>query len=530
MAQDLAQAYVQIIPTAKGIAGNLASLLDGDAQQAGQSFGTKMVSGITKAIGDGAKRITARLTSFVQDSINTGMNFDEAMSQVAATMGVTVDEIGDLRDFAKEMGRTTAFSATQAAQALNYMALAGYDAETSIGMLPTVLDLAAAGSMDLATASDMVTNTQSAFGIDIRRTGQMVDEMAKAASTGNTSVEQLGEAFLVVGGLAQELNGGMVTLDDGTEMSVDGIQELAIAFTAMANAGIKGSEAGTHMRNMLVKLIDPTKDGWGWLNNLGVSLFDSEGNMRALSDVIGDLSAALGDLTQEEKLSAISDLFNTRDIASVEALLNAMELDWNEIGASILEAKGAASQMADTQLDNLAGDMTILGSAMEGLQIEVSDQMSDPLRDVASLATDLVTTITQDLSESGTIADFIADIQEKLPGIKADVENFATAVGNFVTPILNLGAWLLENPEVVQGLLIGIGTAIATYDLATKLPAVVGGLKTLLTSMTGGTAGIIFGVSAAVGALVGVIAGIKAKNAAERAGNWRPTSGTYSLA
>ena len=146
-------------------------------------------------------------------------------------------------------------------------------------MLPNVLNLASAGGFDLARASDMITDTQTAFGISLERTNQLVDEMAKAASTGNTSVEQLGDAFLVVGGLTQELNGGMVQLKDGSYASVDGVQELEIALTAMANAGIKGSEAGTHMRNMLLKLSSPTSEGTVALEKMGVSVFDTEGRI-----------------------------------------------------------------------------------------------------------------------------------------------------------------------------------------------------------------------------------------------------------
>ena len=219
---------------------------------------------------------SAATVAFAGSAVNAGMDFDKSMAQVAATMGKTVGDLdnevghantsfgefnGSLREFAQFMGANTAFSATQAADALNYMALAGYSTQESMDMLPNVLNLAAAGSFDLARASDMVTDTQTAFGISAERTTQMVDEMAKAASTGNTSVEQLGDAFLVVGGLAQELNGGMVTLADGTQQPVDGIQELEIALTAMANAGVKGSEAGTHMRNMLLKLSSPTDEG-----------------------------------------------------------------------------------------------------------------------------------------------------------------------------------------------------------------------------------------------------------------------------
>lgn len=401
---------------------------EGLANSAGSTIG----NGLKNAAKIGAAAIGAATTAvgaFAASSVGVGANFDQSMSQVAATMGVTTGEIEELRNFAEEMGRTTAFSATQAADALNYMALAGYDAQTSMEMLPNVLNLAAAGGMDLARASDMVTDTQTAFGISLERTAQMVDEMAKAASTGNTSVEQLGDAFLTVGGLAQELNGGMVTLADGTQKPVDGVQELEIALTAMANAGVKGSEAGTHMRNMLLKLTSPTDDGAAAMEALGVSVFDTEGKMRSLSDIFGDLSGALSNLTQEEKIQVISDLFNTRDLASAEALLNAVNQDWDSIGASILDAEGAASKMAETQLDNLAGDITLFKSALEGAQIAISDKLIPTFRDFVQFGTKGISEVT-DAFEKG--------------GLDRAVDKFGSIISDGITMIVK------KTPEMVS--------------------------------------------------------------------------------
>lgn len=337
---------------------------------------------------------TTAVVAFGKSSVTTGMEFDKAMSQVAATMGTTSDEISGLTEYAMQMGSQTVFTATQAAEALNYMALAGYDAETSMKMLPNVLNLASAGSMELAHASDMLTDTQTAFGLSIERTTLLVDEMAKAASTGNTSVEQLGDAFLTVGGLVQELNGGMVDLGDGADQWVDGTQQMEIALTAMANAGIKGTEAGTHMRNMLLKLASPTSEGTKQMERLGVSVFDAEGNMRSLDKIFQDLSGTLGDLTQEQKIKAISDLFNARDIASAEALLNAINQDWDKIGASVLDAR--------ISLEDAQG-------AIEKSSVDLSKYTGDARINVKDLAAD----IRQDLTTSGMSAQQAArDIAE----------------------------------------------------------------------------------------------------------------------
>lgn len=515
---------------------------------------------------------TTAVVGFGATSVKTGAEFDKSMSQVAATMGTTVDQIDDLRNFAQEMGRTTAFSATQSADALNYMALAGYDAETSMAMLPNVLNLAAAGSIDLARASDMITDTQTAFGISLERTSLLVDEMAKAASTGNTSVEQLGDAFLTVGGLAAELNGGMVTLDDGTEVAVDGIQELEIALTAMANAGIKGSEAGTHMRNMLLKLSSPTSDGAVALEAMGVAVFDAEGNMRSLSDVFGDLSDKLGEMTQEQKIQTISDLFNTRDLASAEALLNAVGEDWDNIGESILNAVSfdgvgalqnsgidwsnylsekwlknaetmgdawgdlsnqirynledqklsveetadfiaseyglsmedastavlavqdaidntthAAQQMADTQLDNLAGDITLFKSALEGAQIAVSDALTPALRDFVKFGTDGLSRLTDAFQTGGLDGAMQAFGEILSEGLNMIIEKMPQFINAGMQLLGALGQGILDNLPVIIDSSIQIIQQLIT-GFVEAMPMLIEGALQILLGLANGIA------------------------------------------
>ena len=436
------------------------------AKGAASTLGSAFSTGL-KVAGAAVAAATTAVAGFAKSSVDAGMSFDQSMSQVAATMGDKADKMVEyngktissmeaLRDFAQEMGRTTAFSATESADALNYMALAGYDAETSMNMLPSVLNLAAAGSMDLARASDMVTDTQTAFGISLERTSQMVDEMAKAASTGNTSVEQLGDAFLTVGGLAQELNGGVVKLADGTTQSVDGVQELEIALTAMANAGIKGSEAGTHMRNMLLKLSSPTDAGVKQLAALGVSVFDAGGKMRSLKDIMGDLNGAMNNLTQEDKLKAISDLFNTRDTASAEALLKAVGQDWDYIGGEILNAQGAAEKMAKTQLDNLAGDITLFKSALEGAKIAVSDELTPSLREFVQFGTDGLSRITGAFKEgglTGAMEEFGTILSEGLNMIISKTPEFINAGLELLGA---LGKGFTDNIDVIMDAVIKV--------------------------------------------------------------------------
>ena len=457
----------------------------GDAFKKVADLGVKAFTAATAAVG-----------AFTVASVKTGMDFDKSMSQVYATMGdkanemveyngKTVSSMEALRDFAQQMGATTQYSAKQSADALNYMALAGYGAQMSMEMLPNVMNLAAAGAMDLARASDMITDTQTAFGMTTERTTQMVDEMAKAASTGNTSVEQLGDAFLVVGGLDKELNGGFVTLADGTQREVDGIQEMEIALTAMANAGVKGSEAGTHMRNMIMKLSSPTKEGAEQMAALGVKVFDAEGNMRSLQDIMGDLNGALGNLTQEQKIQAISDLFNARDLASAEALLGAVEQDWNEIGEAIVNAEGAAEEMKNVQLDNLAGDLTIFKSAVEGAQIAISDVLTPSIREFVETGTTGVSEFTQKM-RSG-------DVIGAIESIGNTIGQLATEVIKKVPDMVMAGATLLK------GLGDGITSAVSQIDFKGSIvPLIVkfaSGIRSSAGSLTKAGIELIKGLS-----------------------------------
>ena len=447
--------------------------------------------------------IGSQVSGFINSSVEVGKGFSSSMSQVAATMGNTMDEMGaevgsvdtqfghfdgTMRDFAKFMGKNTAFSARQASDALNYMALAGYDTQKSMETLPNVLNLAAAGNMDLAKASDMVTDAQTALGLTQERTTQMMNEMAKAASSGNTNVAQLGDAFLTVGGLAKNLNGGMVTLADGTQQEIDGVTELEIALTAMANAGIKGSEAGTHMRNMLLKLSSPTDEGAKRMEELGVKVFDAQGNMRSLKDVMGDLNIALGRVTQEEKLQAISDLFNARDIASAEALLAAVGQDWDYLGEQILNADGAMEQMAETQLDNLQGDITKMNSAMEGLQIAISDAATPAMRELTQFSTKMIGDITDAFSKlpeplqtsiamigmaGGKVAEFAPQAFGMINALKQSAELAklnGDATGGLAGKVLGLGPAFAIAAAAIGGAIAIL--AIFQHDLDANTKAV----------------------------------------------------------
>lgn len=475
-----------------------------------KSFGYQILKDVGSAFIDLGKQVAG----FAADSVKVGAEFDASMSQVAATMGTTVDQIGELRDFAQEMGATTAFSASQAAEALNYMALAGYDAETSMAMLPNVLNLAAAGGMELATASDMVTDASSALGLSLEETSALVDKMAAASSKSNTSVAQLGDAILQIGGTAKMMSGGTT--------------ELSTALGILADNGIKGAEGGTALRNILLNLTPKSEAAAKAFKQLGLNAYDSSGKMRPLEDIFADLNAGLADMTDEQKTNVLSNIFNKVDLKSVNALLATDAERWQELATAIdgawytsesitksfqavglsmesmqqktsalgisteafdnalkgsggdadlfadmlyeatdgtvefqdiVEAlggdmellgvafeatSGAAQAMADTQLDNLQGDITIMQSALEGVQIALSDILTPALREFVQFGSESLGTLTSALREKGIAGAVSAGIeigtklgQNLMSGISEKAPDVLAKAADIITGFLD---------------------------------------------------------------------------------------------
>lgn len=240
--------------------------------------------------------------------------------------GQSVNTMDALSNLAKEMGASTAFSATECAEALNYLALAGYSTQEMADTLPTVLNLAAAGGIELASASDMVTDAMSALGMETAEDDTMVDQMAKMASTTNISVAQLGEGILTIGATAKSIKGGTA--------------ELNTALGILANNGIKGAEGGTHLRNIILSLQNPTDQAAAKMQELGVSVYDSEGNMRSVNDILGDLNTSMKGMTSEDKANIISTIFNKTDLSSVNALLANTGSTWDSLQSSIENSAG----------------------------------------------------------------------------------------------------------------------------------------------------------------------------------------------
>jgi len=448
-----------------------------------EGFGGAVKKGFGTLAGLATKAIAgagAAVVAFGASSVKTGMSFDKAMSQVGATMGKTSSEMekevgsvdlawgtfsGNLREYAQEMGAHTAFSATQAAEALNYMALAGYDTETSMKMLPNVLNLAAAGAMDLGMASDMVTDAQTALSLSTEETTKMVDEMAKTSSTTNTSVSQLGEAILTIGATARNVKGGTA--------------ELNKVLGVLADNGIKGSEGGTHLRNMLLSLQNPTKDGAAALKQLGVEVYDADGKMRALPDIFQDIQSGMEGMDQASKDAITSGLFNKTDLAAANALIGTNKDRWDEVAAAIADSAGAAQEMADIQLDNLSGDITLFQSALEGAQIAVSDGLTPALRGFVQEGSDGLTQFTEAVKNG--------DLSGAIEGLGTTIANLAVKVVEQVPNMLSAGAQLLVG--IGNGIMQSAPTLISTAG--TLVMTLYNGIMTNAPKLVDSAAGMI---------------------------------------
>lgn len=447
----------------------------GESKSKLSSFGSGLKNGLSTIAKVGAGALagaSAAVVAFGTKSVQTGMSFDKAMSQVAATMGKTMNDMknevgevdlswghfsGNLRDYALEMGAKTAFSASQAAEALNYMALAGYDTQKSMQMLPNVLNLAAAGNMDLAQASDMVTDASSALGLSSQQTVAMVDQMAAASSKSNTSVAQLGEAMLTVGGTAKVLKGGT--------------NELSTALGILADNGTKGAEGGTALRNVLTTIQGSKFEKT--FGSMGISAYDADGKMRSLKDVFLDMNDAMEGMSDEQKTDLINKTFNARDLKNVNALLGTSAQRWDELSASIGNSEGAAEQMANTQLDNLAGDITLFQSALEGAQIAISDGLSPALRTFVQEGTEGV----QGFGDAIKSGDFSGAMQ--IAG--ETIANIATTALSKVPDLINAGAQLL----------MGIGKGFMD-EAPNLISSLSGSIPTIIDSITSMFSGVDF--------------------------------------
>lgn len=402
-----------------------------------------------------AKKLVGAIKEISEAAIEVGSQFEASMSQVAATMAIsqTSAEYDQLANAAKAAGQTTIYSASQAAEALNYLALAGYDANKAVQTLPKVLDLAAAGGMELGYASDLVTDSMAALGLETSELDGYIDQMARTAQRSNTSVAQLGEATLVAAGAVSTANMDVIDMN--------------VALGILANNGIKGAEGGTHLRNVLLSLSAPTGNAAKALNKLGIETIDANGNLRSLNDIMIDFNRALDGMGSAEKAGYISAIFNKRDISAVNALLKGTGEEYRNLRRELENASGAASEMAATMNDNLKGKVTILKSALEGLGITAYEVFDDDLKRGVDEATSSINKL-QHAIEHGDLGVSLAKMSDSL----GDFIDRAVEFGSGALPVvINMLSFLMDH---AGGIATGITTAVAAwkaYQLSVRLAA-----------------------------------------------------------
>lgn len=496
-----------------------------DAEASSGKFATlakSMGGGVAKGVETGVKAFGAYATAAAatgaavgKSALDSYSDFESSISQVQATMGIakdamstvdgqSVNTMDTLNALAKKMGAETAFSATECADALNYLALAGYDTQQMCDTLPTVLDLAAAGNIDLASASDMVTDAMSALGMGVDESEKMVDQMAKTASTTNTSVAQLGEGILTIGATAKSIKGGTA--------------ELNTALGILANNGIKGAEGGTNLRNIILSLQSPTDDAAAKMEKLGVKTYDSEGNMRSMNDILGDLNASMDGMTAAQKDDIIGTIFNKTDLAAVNSLLANTGDTWDNLQQTITDSTGSAAQMAGTQLDNLKGKITLFKSATEGAAIAIGDDLAPAAKEAVQAATDVVNAFN-----TGGLDAALKKVQEvvkklatvvttQLPTILPDLLSGFNAL--LVTLVQSIGTLIPPLITTVLPILLAsfldLITQLASY-LATAAPlllgSVISALQQVISTIEQNAPAIVSAVNALLQSVITFVSG-----------------------
>lgn len=406
---------------------------DTSIDSSGFQGGIDKISGIaskgikaTAAIIGGA---ATAVSGFAATAVKAGSDFEAGMSKVQAISGASGDEIAKLADKAKEMGAKTKFSATESAEAMQYMAMAGWKASDMIGGIEGIMNLAAASGEDLASTSDIVTDALTAFGEAADQSGHFADALAAAASNSNTNVSMLGESFKYVAPVAGALGYSY--------------KDVSIALGLMANSGIKASMAGTSLRQLFTNLAKPTDSMAAAMDYLGISLQDEEGNMKSLMDVMQDLRKSFGnckmpmdefqsklaeldaqyangELTEKKYSKAVQDLTakaygaegalkakyaatlaGTQGMSGLLAIVNSSDDDFDKLTEAIYNSDGAAEKMADTMNDNLQGAITLAKSALESVQIALYEEVQEPMKDTVQTVTSMLEDMNSSLAQDG---------------------------------------------------------------------------------------------------------------------------------
>lgn len=434
-----------------------------------EKVGGKLESVGSSISGAGQKLlpVTAGIAALGAAAVKTAADFDTAMSQVAAVSGATGDELQALRDKAREMGEKTKFSASEAAEAMNYMAMAGWKSKDMISGIDGIMSLAAASGEDLATTSDIVTDALTAFGLSAKDSGHFADILAAASSNANTNVSMMGETFKYCAPIAGALG---FSAEDTAE-----------AIGLMANAGIKSTQAGTALRTIMNNFSGEVKISGAAIGDMTIATTNADGSMRDLSDILADCRGAFGELTESEKAQAAESLVGKNAMSGFLALMNAAPADIEKLSSAIDNCDGTAEKMAATMQDNFAGQLTILKSQLQELAISFGEVLMPAIRIIVS-----------------KIQAFV----DKLNGM-------SNAQREAVIKILAVAAALGPLLIVLGKTISTVGTTMKSFSTLTKGVAKLGikiagssGSIASLGSALGAVAGPVLAVVAIVGTLV----------------------------
>lgn len=420
-----------------------------ESSTVGDKF-SAMGSAMTSVGSSLTKSVTLPLVGIGTAAVKMTSDFDSSMAKVEAISGATGDELDALREKAKEMGAQTKFTASESADAFTYMAMAGWKTEDMLNGIEGIMNLAAASGEDLALTSDIVTDALTAFGLQAKDSAHFADVLAAASNSANTNVSMLGESFKYVAPVAGSLGYS--------------VEDTSVALGLMANSGIKASQAGTSLRTLLTNMVNPT-DNMDWaMRKLNVSLTDNEGNMKSLNEVMVDLRKGFSQLSQAEQAEVAANLAGKEGMSGLLAIVNASETDFNKLTKAINAADGTAQDMADTMLDNLGGQLTILSSALEGLAISFGEM--------------LVPTLTEGVRH---LTEFVDSLNAMDDDTKQAILTFGMIVAA-IGPMLLIFGKLASSISSIIGLIGGTGGLAAVFSLLTGPLGIVIGLVAALTT------------------------------------------------
>ena len=402
------------------------------------SYAKTAMAGVKTAIVTGSAAITA----MAGYSVKVGSDFEAAMSKVSAISGATGDDLQKLTEKAKEMGAKTKFSATESAQAFEYMAMAGWKTDDMLNGIEGIMNLAAASGEDLATTSDIVTDALTAMGLQASDSGHFADVLAAASSNSNTNVGMMGETFKYVAPVAGALGYN--------------IEDLSQAIGLMANSGIKSTQAGTALRSILTRLAKPPKEAAAAMEKYDISMKNSDGSMKSLMEVMENMRDSLRGLPKDEKAAAAAALGGQEAMSGLLSIVNASDTDFKKLASSIKNADGASEKMANTMNDNLKGSITIAGSALEGFGINVYEKMEKPLKSAVDAGTEDINRLSEAFTTGG-LNGVVEEAGKIFNDTCDEVDKFGPAAEGIVEPIrdiVNTGGELAKNvlPEVAEGM------------------------------------------------------------------------------